>query len=450
VARTHLGELFFKERMLRLPLATSRWSSIAISERVLRNLITLLIGLFLISLAGALIFQLSVSRNAHIEDHNKLSLLYAQLAAQHLRSVLTREAAGGAAQRIPVQEDIEAAIPPPLRPQGRIFALTDASGLIRAALPEQSELVGKQLYEILSPREFMPGAIEQDTMKLTRLASGSDAYAMVRALDPYPGSLAVIELRSELLSTWRSDVTHISALFITTLAVLVLLGGAFHWQAARAADADRTLAVATERLDKALDRGRCGLWDWDIARGRIFWSRSMFNMLGLEPRRDFLSYGEVAEKLHADDEPIENFAEMMLKGERGSFDREFRMRHSEGHFIWLRARAELAAAPGGKHLGSLRAVGCRQPAGDVQLEVPAVPQPADERVRAGHALRRRGARRQGAGGAAAGDGGLWSSAGRKHVRSADRRRAMAADQRAAHEGWRIRVGGHGHHGAQAA
>ena len=38
------------------------------------------------------------------------------------------------------------------------------------------------------------------------------------------------------------------------------------------AQADINLAVATERLDKALDSGRCGLWDWDIARGRIFWS----------------------------------------------------------------------------------------------------------------------------------------------------------------------------------
>ncbi|HEY7765898.1 MAG TPA: hypothetical protein VIB38_12980, partial [Aestuariivirgaceae bacterium] len=215
MARTHLGELFFKERMLRLPLATSRWSGIAISERVLRNLITLLIGLFLVSLGGALIFQLSVSRSAHIEEHNKLSLLYAQLAAAHLKSVLARDIGSGAAQRIPVQEDIEAAIPPFLRAEGRIFAVTDSSGLVRAALPARSDLVGRQLYEILSPREFVPDSIEEGGMRFTRLASGGDAYATVRALDPYPGSLAVIELRSEILSTWRSDVTHIAALFIT-------------------------------------------------------------------------------------------------------------------------------------------------------------------------------------------------------------------------------------------
>jgi two-component system cell cycle sensor histidine kinase PleC len=345
VAKTQLGELFFQERILRLPLATARWSGIAISERALRNLITLLISLFLISLGTALALQLSVSRNAHISEHNKLSLLHAQLAATHLRSVLGRNIVNGETARIPVQEDIEAAVPPARRPSGRTFAVTDPEGIIRAVLPAESDLAGKQLFDLLPVQQFIFGGSDDD-MRLTRLSDGRDAYVMVKALDPYPGMLAVIEIRSDLLSTWRTDVTHISALFTVTLAVLVLLGGAFHWQAARAAEADRTLAIATERLDKALDRGRCGLWDWDIARGRIFWSRSMFDMLGLEPSGDFLSYGEVAKRLHPDDEPIERFAESMLKGERASFDQEFRMQHSDGHWKWLRARAELAPAPG--------------------------------------------------------------------------------------------------------
>jgi len=345
VARTQLGELFFKERILRLPIATSRWSGIEISERSLRNLITLLISLFLVSLGAALALQLSVSRNAHIAEHNKLSQLHAELAANYLTQVLGRSIVNGEAMRIPVQEDIEAAIPLRQRPQGRSFAVSDASGLIRVSLPQESGLVGKYLFEIMPAKDLLADPAKEG-MQLVRLIDGTDAYVTVKPLDPYPGSLMVMEQRSDLLRRWRSDVTRIAALFTVTLAVLVLLGGAFHWQAARAAEADRTLAVATERLDKALDRGRCGLWDWDIARGRIFWSRSMFDILGLEPQGDFLSYGEVAERLHPEDEPIERYAEMMLKGERGSFDREFRMRHRDGQWMWPRARAELAAAPG--------------------------------------------------------------------------------------------------------
>ena len=343
MAKTQLGELFFKERMLRVP---TRWAGIAISERSLRNLITLLISLFLISLGAALSVQLSVSRNMHISEHNKISLLNAQIAANRLRSRLGEGITKGETARIPLQEDIEEALPPARRPQGRTFAVTDPTGIIRVATPESPQLIGKELFELLPAELFIFGSAEDREMQLVRLADGREAYATVIALDPYPGSLVVMETGTDLLGSWRTDVTHIGALFTVTLAVLVLLGGAFHWQAARAAEADRTLAIATERLDKALDRGRCGLWDWDIARGQIFWSRSMFNMLGLEPSGEFLSFGEVAGRLHPNDAPLEHFAELMLRGERSAFDQEFRMRHRDGHWVWLRARAELAPAPG--------------------------------------------------------------------------------------------------------
>ena len=47
--------------------------------------------------------------------------------------------------------------------------------------------------------------------------------------------------------------------------------------------ADDLSGQIQRRIDLALGRGRCGLWDWDMARGRIYWSRSMYEMLGLPP-----------------------------------------------------------------------------------------------------------------------------------------------------------------------
>jgi PAS domain-containing protein len=54
-------------------------------------------------------------------------------------------------------------------------------------------------------------------------------------------------------------------------------------------------------MDTALNRGRCGLWDWDLARGRLYWSDSMFEILGLTPREELLSFGEVDALVHPDD-----------------------------------------------------------------------------------------------------------------------------------------------------
>ncbi|HEX3215846.1 MAG TPA: ATP-binding protein [Aestuariivirgaceae bacterium] len=343
--KAQLLELFGRERALKLPLAIHGLSAIKISETALRNLITVLIVLFLVTLGTALTLQLLVSRDHHLNAHNRQSVMHLKIAASELSAILGAGLAAGTSHRVPDSEDLAAVLLPHALEAGRIFAIMDGSGRIRATAPADSWLAGKRLAEIFGP-DFLAAAPDaSEEMTETTLNDGERAFVKMQSLSPYPGSLLVIHSRDAVLAAWRSDVAQIVTLFVVTLGVLVLLGAAFHWQAARAAEADRTLSVATQRLDKALDRGRCGLWDWDIARGRIFWSKSMFDILGLEPQDDVLTYGAVAQRLHPDDPSIDALVDQMLRGGKPSIDQEFRMQHRAGHWVWLRARCELAAAP---------------------------------------------------------------------------------------------------------
>jgi two-component system cell cycle sensor histidine kinase PleC len=174
------------------------------------------------------------------------------------------------------------------------------------------------------------------------LASGEEAFVSIFDLGDYPASLLVFQRQADVLQAWRSGVTQVTVLFVVTLFVLVLLGAAFHWQASKAAEADQILGVATSRLDKALDRGQCGMWDWDVNKGIIFWSRSMFDILGMPVKGDYLSFGEVVCRIHESDTQLEEAVEQLLDGKITSFDQEFRMRHEDGHYVWLRARVALA------------------------------------------------------------------------------------------------------------
>jgi two-component system, cell cycle sensor histidine kinase PleC len=345
LSKAQLGGLFFKERSLRLPLAPGGWPDLTVSDTALRYLVAILIGLFLLCLGTALVLQLVLSRETHMSAHDRLSTLYLQAAAPRLARMLGGEGAG-TIPRAPLPEDLMAALPEDALAAGRQFVIVDNQGLIRAAVPAGADLDGRPVAEILSLSFLANQPGDGLSARRTSVAAGGIAYVYAETLAPYPGSLVLIQPRERVLAAWRADVTQISTLFGVTFIVLVLLGGAFHWQAARAAESDLTLHVATERLDKALDRGRCGLWDWDIARARIFWSKSMFELLGLEPRGDFLSYGEVADRMHPEDEPIDRLVDGMLKGGRVGIDQEFRMRHSDGHWVWLRARCELSSAPG--------------------------------------------------------------------------------------------------------
>ena len=395
-------------------------AGIKISETALRNLITVLIVLFLVTLGTALTLQLLVSRDHHLNAHNRQSVMHLKIAASELSAILGAGLASGTSHRVPDSEDLAAVLLPHAVEAGRIFAIMDGAGRIRATAPAESGLKGMRLAEIFAPDFLAAGPDGSEEMTETTLNDGQRAFVKMQSLAPYPGSLLVIHPRDAVLAAWRSDVAQIVTLFVVTLGVLVLLGAAFHWQAARAAEADRTLSVATQRLDKALDRGHCGLWDWDIARGRIFWSKSMFDILGLEPKDDVLTLGRwrsasiptIPRSMRwstrccaaASRRSIRNSAcstgpaigcgsgraasSSARTGEAGAASRRHRHRHH-------RAEARRPAQPGGgtppqgrdrDDLGSLRAVGRRQPAGHLQLEISAVPFAAGAGLPAADAL----------------------------------------------------------------
>jgi two-component system cell cycle sensor histidine kinase PleC len=72
----------------------------------------------------------------------------------------------------------------------------------------------------------------------------------------------------------------------------------------------------------------------------------MYDILGLTPKGSYLTFAEVTKRIHPEDAKIDVLTESLLKGESKVFDQEFRMRHVDGHWVWLRARAALA--PGKK------------------------------------------------------------------------------------------------------
>jgi two-component system, cell cycle sensor histidine kinase PleC len=182
------------------------------------------------------------------------------------------------------------------------------------------------------------------------LPNGGAALAVRHSVRSLPGQVIIIQERID--SIWRSDAALSVTLSATTGFVVLILGFAFHWQSARAREGDLINDAVRGRIDTALNRGRCGLWDWDLSRGRIFWSQSMFTMLGLENRSDLLTFGEVNALVKSDDIDLFEIADQLIAGKINYIDQTFRMQHTDGHWIWLRVRCELSqgAANAGLHL----------------------------------------------------------------------------------------------------
>ena len=182
------------------------------------------------------------------------------------------------------------------------------------------------------------------------LPNGNGALAIQRTVKSLPGQVIIIQEKVD--SLWRSDAALSVTLSATTGFVVLILGFAFHWQSTRAREGDLINDAVRGRIDTALNRGRCGLWDWDLSRGRIFWSQSMFTMLGLDTRNDLLTFGEVNALVKSDDIDLFAIADQLISGKIDHIDQSFRMQHSNGHWIWLRVRCELSQgeADAGLHL----------------------------------------------------------------------------------------------------
>jgi two-component system cell cycle sensor histidine kinase PleC len=174
--------------------------------------------------------------------------------------------------------------------------------------------------------------------------------ATSRPIKSLPGLVTVIQERNEPI--WGSDAAMSVTLSATTGFVVLILGFAFHWQSTRAREGDLINDAVRGRIDTALNRGRCGLWDWDLSRGRIFWSQSMFSMLGLDGRNELLTFGEVNALVKSDDIDLFEIADQLISEKIDHIDQTFRMQHVDGHWIWLRVRCERTrgASDSGMHL----------------------------------------------------------------------------------------------------
>ena len=298
------------------------------------------------------------------------------------------------------------------------------------------------------------------------------------------GQLAVVQTRGAALAAWRSLTTLTITLSATTGFVVLILGFAFHWQATRAREADLIYETVRSRIDTALNRGRCGLWDWDLARGRIFWSQSMFAILGLKAKDDLLTFGDVSALVHPDDVRLYDLAAELAEAKATAIDHAFRMRHADGHWVWLRARCELVRQPGdpGLHLIGIAVDVTEQKnlvektvAADMRLRdaIETIPEAfvlwdadnrlvlcnsnfqelhhlPDEAITVGASYESVVAAGSQAGGAQQDRHRRPGHSRRPHLRGAARGRPLAAYQRTAHQGRRLCLGRHRHHRAEDA
>jgi two-component system cell cycle sensor histidine kinase PleC len=331
-------------------IAKPAYHRLLTAEPALRRAVPTLIIAFLITICfGAFVQVLDQGRQKHAAVNRDLSAL-ADLLAERLEHIgVIRQDRAASVERL--QSVLPGLIPAWGNAAGRHVIVLGADQRLLARVPSEAPLGDtSRIIDIISAAQPLTmNALRTDVAEM-ELPGGGRVLATQRIVKSLPGQVVVIQETNEAL--WRSDAALSVTLFATTGFVVLILGFAFHWQSTRAREGDLINDAVRGRIDTALNRGRCGLWDWDLSRGRIFWSQSMFTMLGLDSRSDLLTFGEVNALVKSDDINLFEIADQLVSSKLDHIDQSFRMQHAHGHWIWLRVRCELSQAAGdtGVHL----------------------------------------------------------------------------------------------------
>jgi two-component system cell cycle sensor histidine kinase PleC len=304
------------------------------TEPWLRLSLPTLLGVFLVTLGVCAWLQIGHSRREALAGAASDIDVVATLAAA---------AAGGANAGIAAEARLAAlvrSLPPAVLPKDRTLLIAGPAGDVLAAHPSASPRPAS-LNDLLGEAQALTVFADRAGVMQIRLADDAPALATVRNLADASGQIAVVQPVDGALADWRTRTFNQVSLLAAAAFVIIGLGGAYWLQASRARAADDVCDKVKRRIDSALSRGRCGLWDWDIARGRIYWSDSMYELLGYERREEFMSFGEVNALVHGDDGDLYSLADRLASSKASVIDHDFRIRSASGHWVWLRARAEL-------------------------------------------------------------------------------------------------------------
>jgi PAS domain S-box-containing protein len=114
-------------------------------------------------------------------------------------------------------------------------------------------------------------------------------------------------------------------------------------------DSQKDLVSRKEQFELAVRGSNDGIWDWDLQSNALFLSTRWKGMLGYsddELKNEFATFQSL---LHDEDTlGVMEYVRRYLEGEIGTYDTEFRLRHKDGTYRWIRARGEALRGPDGK------------------------------------------------------------------------------------------------------
>ncbi|WP_074380870.1 PAS domain-containing sensor histidine kinase [Bartonella doshiae] len=221
-----------------------------------------------------------------------------------------------------------------------LIAIVDQKGNVLASSSSEISL-GKPLQNFTSEIIALQSLGQHAGVMHITIGKDTPALALFHKTENGQYGVFVSEKTQQMFMEWRKFFSLNMTLFIGTTGVILVLLYAYYNQVIRARKTDLISEKIQNRIDMAMMRGRCGLWDWNMASGRVYWSRAMYEMLGYVPQDALLSISQISAIINPNDANFFDIAQELMSGKKKHIDITVPMRHADGHYVWMRIRAEI-------------------------------------------------------------------------------------------------------------
>jgi PAS domain S-box-containing protein len=104
---------------------------------------------------------------------------------------------------------------------------------------------------------------------------------------------------------------------------------------------EKALAASEERWELAIRGANDGIWDWNLQAGEVHFSERWKSMLGLAENDISNAYQEWESRIHPEDfQRVMAELSSHLDRKTAFYQCEYRLRHKQGHYIWLLDRGQ--------------------------------------------------------------------------------------------------------------
>jgi PAS domain S-box-containing protein len=170
-----------------------------------------------------------------------------------------------------------------------------------------------------------------------RRIDGHQLYALVGLAD------------RDYLADWWRDTVRLILIAAAFCAVTLFFASMAHLTWRRREQTQLALRGSEERLDLCIGGADLAMADWDIPNDTLVFGYGWRKLLGYDPAELGERRGTIIQLIRPEDlVGVRDDLVRHLKGETGMFEAEVRMRHKDGHWVWVlgRGRAVQRSADG--------------------------------------------------------------------------------------------------------